>query len=194
MTQLSIPSTAPLAVPVHREADLSACGRYRWTLSRWWESPASKLSWVCWIMLNPSTADASVDDPTIRRCIHFSRSWGYPGLVVVNLYPFRSADPRECRKWVDWSASRSILAQNRLVVIDAALTSSLVVAAWGAAPGVRDWAQAVCRSIYAAHVGDEAFSTIHCLGTTAGGDPKHPLARGLHRVPDDQQPVVWRAP
>lgn len=76
---------------VKRAASISECGTYRWTLQRRWAAGER----VCWIMLNPSTADAERDDPTVLRCMAFSRSWGYGGLIVVNLYPFRSSKPAE---------------------------------------------------------------------------------------------------
>lgn len=177
----------------HRSAKVSACGRYRWTLSRWWGNGSR----VCWIMLNPSTADASVDDPTIRRCIQFSRSRGYSGLTVVNLYPFRSSSPDECRAWADyekngpdWYARDAILFTNLPLVVRTAKAAPLVIAAWGAAPWARDFGEYVREQI---QEGVAPYPAIHCLGVTALDDPKHPMARGKHRVPDDQRPVLWRS-
>jgi len=76
---------------VVRSAVLSDCGTYRYSLTRRW-SPGPLLGWV---MLNPSRADALVDDPTIRRCVGFARRWGFAGIVVRNLYALRATDPRE---------------------------------------------------------------------------------------------------
>src|SRR5439155_12676179 len=78
---------------IRRHASFSACRRYRWTLSRWWDNRHGG-PWIGWIMLNPSTADARQDDPTIRRCIGFSRAWGFSGCRVCNLYALRSKTPR----------------------------------------------------------------------------------------------------
>lgn len=179
------------APSIHKAAELSPCGTYRWTLSRWWGEGAR----VCWVMLNPSKADASIDDPTILRCIHFTKSWGFPGLTVVNLYPFRSSDPAECRRWAaQFEHSESVadtIIKNERLIIRTAEQAAVVVAAWGAAAWVRDVG-------FMAIVAMAEFSLpppeVYCLGTTASGAPKHPLARGRHRVSDDQRPVLWRTP
>jgi hypothetical protein len=74
-----------------KDAKLSDDKLYRYQLSRIWDETKPK---VLFIMLNPSTADADVDDPTIRRVINFAKSWNYGGVYVVNLYAFRSTDPK----------------------------------------------------------------------------------------------------
>jgi hypothetical protein len=76
-------------------AELSACRTYRYRLWRQWDAD---LAPVVWVMLNPSTADESADDPTIRKCIGFAQRWGYGGIEVVNLYAYRSPDPRQLKK------------------------------------------------------------------------------------------------
>lgn len=194
----SHPGGLPLAEPaaqsapaIQRAAELSPCGAYRWTLSRWWGEGAR----VCWVMLNPSRANAEIDDPTIRRCIHFSRLWGFPGLVVVNLYPFRSSNPAECRRWAaqleeDESVRQNTIKNERLVIATAG-ESALVMAAWGAAAWAQDAGITAVSDIIYRHF--ERLPSVYCLGTTADGAPKHPLARGRHRVPDDQRPVLWRS-
>src|SRR3954471_10304152 len=78
---------------LYRGAHLSSDGVYRYTLSRLWDTDPVSPEMV-WVMLNPSTADAAVDDPTIRRCIGFARLWGYAGIRVVNLFALRAADPK----------------------------------------------------------------------------------------------------
>ena len=70
-----------------RSAYISECGLYRYTLSRDWDQ---ELSCVYWIMLNPSTADATKDDPTIRRCINYSKAWGFGGAAILNLFAYRA--------------------------------------------------------------------------------------------------------
>lgn len=73
-------------------AIISGCGKYRYSLWRTWDK---KLPKVMFIMLNPSTADAYEDDPTIRRCINFAKSWGYGGIVVGNLFAYRATNPKK---------------------------------------------------------------------------------------------------
>ena len=76
------------------EAVISQDERHRYSLTRrWGYGPAV----CCWIMLNPSTADATTDDPTIRRCLRFTQGWGYDALTVVNLYAWRATDPADLR-------------------------------------------------------------------------------------------------
>ena len=77
-----------------KHAIISQDDKYRYQLSRIWEEEKPK---VLFIMLNPSTADADVDDPTIRRVVNFAKSWGYGGVFVGNLYAFRSTDPKGLR-------------------------------------------------------------------------------------------------
>lgn len=123
-------------------------------------------------MLNPSTADAMVDDPTIRRCIGFSRRWGYDEMVVVNLYALRATDPAELGRAVD------PFGPHNADTIDRHLRSSeAVIAAWGAHP----WVTRVAAPILGAQ------RTFHCLGRTKAGHPRHPLYVGREATLE-----VWR--
>ena len=150
-------------------AELSPCGTYRYQLWRkWGRGPIA-----VFIMLNPSTADAHEDDPTIRRCIGFARREGCGGLKVVNLYAYRATDPKELiygglhppahERTKNNSAISSALAM-------AKAHGSPVIAAWGA--GVRGFEEEpyVVRGL-----ADRAGVPLMCLGTTNAGHPKHPL-------------------
>lgn len=175
---------------VGRWASFDRDRRYRWTLGRRWQ-PGQRT--VLWIMLNPSTADGLTDDPTVRRVMQFSRRWCYDRLVVVNLYPIRTSDPREARRWADWPSrqdwyARDALMLNQEIIVKEACAASDIVAAWGASAWCWDWSEVVIEEIQYL----VPTPPIHCLGLTANGRPKHPLARGQHRVPDNQQPVLWR--
>jgi hypothetical protein len=137
---------------------------------------------VCFIMLNPSTADADVDDPTIRRCIGFTKSWGYGRLVVVNLFGYRSTDPKPIRKYGDAVTGDP---HNIGAIVEAATGSKLIVAAWGAnAFPNRERPAYVARRITEA--GGRA---LHCLRTTAAGHPNHPLY-----LPADLTPIPFTLP
>jgi hypothetical protein len=125
---------------------------------RWSDGPV-----MTWIMLNPSTADAFADDPTIRRCISFARREGCGGLRVVNLFALRATNPRELRKHPD------PVGPCADQMIDAQAGGAYTVAAWGAdATAIRRGRQ-VGRRLIAAGV------SLSCLGVTSAGHPRHPL-------------------
>lgn len=90
----------PIAPVRWREggATFSPCLTYRYTLDRIWDQALPQL---CWVMLNPSTADGREDDPTIRKCVGFAARWGYGSIVVVNLFAYRATKPRDL-----WKAQR----------------------------------------------------------------------------------------
>tara|TARA_R110002020_G_scaffold185004_1_gene382468 strand:+ start:3460 stop:4062 length:603 start_codon:yes stop_codon:yes gene_type:complete len=186
-----LPKRAVLA-PVEIWGDAQIDDQHRWWLRRWWSAGP----YVCWIMLNPSTADASRNDPTLHEVIRFTRLWGFGGLVVVNLYPFISSSPAACRRWAKWGAPgrgpdwyvRDRLWKNEDVIAREARAADLVVAAWGAGAWDGDWVNHVIETVQS----EAPFPALHCLGKTASGAPKHPLARGIHRVPRDQSPIIWR--
>ncbi len=139
------------------DAVISDDNLYRYTLERRWAP--SKL--LVWCMLNPSTADAGTDDPTIRRCMSFAVSWGYGGIHVVNLMAFRATDPKQCLAAID-----PIGPVNRLALQTAAQINHKVMCAWGtkAPPEI------VKHGIEAM-----AAAELFCLGTTKAGHPRHPL-------------------
>jgi hypothetical protein len=152
---------------------------YRYLLTRRWGDPAS---WMTWIMLNPSTADASADDPTIGRCTAFAKREGCGGLDVLNLFAWRAADPRALRECGD-----PVGPDNDLFITGHA-QGALVVAAWGAHAFAAGRAREVGQLVGALGV------SLLCLGITKDGHPKHPLARGRERVPDDAPLVPWQVP
>lgn len=150
---------------ITREASISECGRYRYTLTRIWDDQRSSLSVI---MLNPSTADADQDDPTIRRCIAFARREGFGGINVLNLFAFRATSPD------DMIAAEDPVGPECSDRIDAALRRSAafglpVLAAWGAHGAYQQRGEAVANR--AADFG----ARLVCLGTTADGHPRHPL-------------------
>lgn len=108
---------------MHKSAIFSKCGNYRKSLTRRWDT---LLPTVNFIMLNPSTADASKDDPTIRRCIGFAKSWGYGAIIVTNLFDYRATNSKELTV-VKEPCSKS----NVLTCMRWASNVDLVVCAWG---------------------------------------------------------------
>lgn len=147
---------------MYRDAVFSPDGEYRYALVRSWaDGPRDT-----WIMLNPSTADAEVDDPTIRRCIGFSRAWGAGGIRVVNLFALRATDPAELLR------HPSPIGRTNDKVISTTIASSKkgrVVAAWGAHRMAAERGRAVAALI------TPLRAPLFCLGVTKLGYPRHPL-------------------
>ena len=171
---------------MRRSAVISPCKLYRYTLSRVWDDGLPVLV-VC--MLNPSTADDQVEDPTLLALIHFAKLWGYGGLLIVNLYAYRSSSPAEMMK-----AGSAVGPDNGLHMTNALVTANMrgggrLLAAWGNGGNV-DFGYGDRAEWFRARARLNMLELI-CLGTTMGGSPKHPMARGKHRTPRDQQPIVW---
>lgn len=168
---------------MRRTADFGGEGDcYRWRLARWWDPDLPELVTV---MLNPSTADAEKDDPTIRTLVGIAHRWGYGGIRVINLYAYRTPSPA-----VLFAAPAEVrigyLTQRvwHDAIHYAERTRRPILAAWGN-HGQRRGA------LFAGHA--RLRTSLVCLGTTLSGAPKHPLARGRHRIRADQQPIDWRA-
>lgn len=174
-------------------AVISPCGAYRYALERIlvgpleWPARAPSdfryrgKTWLV-IMLNPSVADAERDDPTIRELMRRAKDDGASRLLVGNLYALRATDPSALALAAD-----PIGEKNDEWLAAMAASASRVIVAWGAHPlaKARDLAvMAILRHHYQGQ--------LLCLGTTADGSPKHPLARGRHRIPRDFAPVPWR--
>jgi len=137
-------------------------GVYRYQLTRIWDAEGDR---AVFVMLNPSTADAREDDPTIRRCVGFSRSWGLGGIVVVNLFGLRATDPTELLTAADPVGPENENWVRQTLRYEA----GQVVCAWGAHPAVGERGKAF--EVLAAQCERELW----CLGKTAAGAPEHPL-------------------
>ncbi len=144
-------------------------GPYRYTLTRDWSSEVSKRA--IWIMLNPSTADALVDDPTIRRCIAFAKREGCGALSVVNLYAFRAADPRALGEAATAGVD-PVGPEN-----DRVLELAVFVAAWHGWPIIAAWGAqgSPARKARVVEFATRHRASLLCLGTTKDGGPRHPL-------------------
>ena len=145
-----------------RTASISPCGRYRYGLTRQW----SHRHMMGFIMLNPSTADADIDDPTIRRCIGFARREDCGGIVVVNLFPLRATKPADL--WATRYPERFGPESDNELQRHIRMVNGPLVAAWGA-DGDRLGGDAV--KMVRHYLG----SRMVCLGQTASGAPRHPL-------------------
>ena len=117
-------------------------------------------------MLNPSTADGLNNDLTTIRCINFAKKWGYGGIMIGNIYPFRAKRPKDLRKWLRaYDGERPEACEHNISHIGGmASEADLIVCAWGCNhPGIPDWI-------------DELDSPVYCLELCKDGiTPKHPL-------------------
>lgn len=147
-------------------ASFSPCGRYRYTLFRRWRPGADRAATLVAIGLNPSTADAEKNDPTIRRIIGFAKRDGFGALVMLNLFAFRATDPYDL--WEHRRKGGDIVGPGSDEAIrEACVGVPRVLAAWGADPGVGTRAAELLRLLDPAR--------LVCLGTTKSGAPRHPL-------------------
>jgi hypothetical protein len=141
------------------EATFDAEGKYRYLLSRRWNSNLPRIGFI---MLNPSSADGERDDPTLRRCCGFARRWGYGAVDVTNLFALRSPHPPALRNQDD-----AVGPKNDDYLRKVAEEVDMLVVAWGNGGALRGRATQV-RTLIG---GRPAF----CLGVTAQGEPRHPL-------------------
>ncbi|MGH6627611.1 MAG: DUF1643 domain-containing protein [Burkholderiaceae bacterium] len=147
---------------MNKSAVISDCGTYRYSLSRGWDHSLPR---VAFVMLNPSVADADVDDPTIRKCIGFAQRLGFGGFDVVNLYAYRATDPRDLKR-AGYPVGEDNDDYIRISVFDG---SDAVICAWGS------HAKGLARPA-------EVLAMLRIWGRrpmalqiNAGGIPAHPL-------------------
>ena len=156
---------------------------YRYELRRVWNDGLPLLV-VC--MLNPSWADDEKEDMTLLALTHFATLWGYGGLLIVNLYAYRTASPKEMFKMGGAAVGAENEKHTGAAVAYAKANGGKMLVAWGNDGNER--ARWFARYIEAQGV------QMVCLGTTQSGAPKHPMARGQHRIPRNQMPIDWKEP
>lgn len=148
----------------------SPCQRYRYTLRRRWDWLSAD-DYALFICLNPSTADDTKDDPTIRRCIGFAKRWGMGGMAIANLFAYRSTNPNAL---YDLGSDESngtgpVGIDNNFHIQQLAINAKVVVAAWGRHGKLLRRGDAV-RAMLANH-----SIALVCLAVNKDGSPKHPL-------------------
>jgi hypothetical protein len=153
-----------------KSANFSECRQYRYALWRGWDDACS-VDYAMFIGLNPSTADETEDDPTIRRCIQFAKDWGYAGLCMTNLFAFRATDPKVMKQVVD-----PVGIDNDQWLSECGLRARVIVAAWGT-HGVHRSRDATVRRL---------IPNLSYLKLTKDGLPSHPLY-----LPKTLTPVAW---
>jgi len=156
---------------IKKKAMISSDGIYRYSLERIWGDPLIYGDFCQWIMLNPSIADDKIDDPTIRRCVSFAKSWGCDRIRVLNLFAFRSASPKEMK-----SSTDPIGPKNNYLLETFCQTnmSKMTVLAWG---NHGDW---MGRDKEVSRM----FPNAWCLGKTKQNQPRHPLYVKKSVVPE----------
>lgn len=160
-------------------AILSPCETYRYRLERdlGMFGPVG-----AFIMVNPSTANASVDDQTIRKVKGFAIRLGWSRVIVGNIFAYRATDINKLA-----TASDPIGPEN-MAHLEAIISEvETVICAWGTLdklpPALRQHWRTVQR------ISMKASMTLHCLGTVKDGHPKHPLTLGYSTAVED-----WSAP
>lgn len=147
---------------MNKDALLSPCGTYRYLLQRSWDASREA---VCFVMLNPSTADADIDDPTIRKCIGFAQRLGYGQLEVVNLFAYRSTDPDKLR-----TVSDPVGPENDDVIAGSIAVCHTIICGWGTKSPPR-----LTRAPYVLNLIHKMGKIPMALKLTKGGHPQHPL-------------------
>ncbi len=151
-------------------AVFSGCRHYRHLLWRSWKP---ELGCVTFIGLNPSTADAAHDDPTIRRCRQFAADWGYGAMIMVNLFDIRATQPRMMKR-----KARPLSRCNDDTLLHAAAAADLIVASWGGHGSHLNRSQAV-RDLL-----DHKSLQAYCFSLGKSGEPAHPLYQRRERRAD----------
>jgi hypothetical protein len=158
-------------------AIISNCGQYRYQLTRSADTETARFfatrGPALFIMLNPSTADASLDDPTIRRCRGFAKTWDCDGIVVANLYALRATNPTAL-----WTHADPVGPDNDTHLALLIRDHETIVCAWGANAKPERVAQ-VSKMFH-------RQSRPMCLGVTKHGTPRHPLY-----IRGDQPLIDW---
>jgi hypothetical protein len=190
----------------------SADGLHRLRLRRWWVEQPRR--WVAWLMLNPSNAgkkDAAgetISDPTVDCVVSFSRSWGYDGCVVVNLYSYQDGDTDKMKSWRKclkekhgryWYDKCEEMRNNLTQIEEAGRYSCLRVAAFGATKMDRHWVRKCIERF------EQPFDVRHhgwgfskdcvCLRVLEKSKnfPAHPRPQRVsERFPEDAKHVPWR--
>jgi hypothetical protein len=159
-------------------AIISACGQYRYHLWRQWNA---SLACMCWLMLNPSSADDKEDDPTIRKCIGFAKRHDCGGISVRNVFALRATDPTGLLRHPD-----PFGPENEDYLMSARNVSllTILVLGWGTKKGGKRLAHHYKRAENAC-----VIQKPYCFGVTKDGDPGHPLY-----LPYDSPKMEWSLP
>lgn len=146
-------------------AEFSPCRTWRYSLTRCWDETLPTIAFIC---LNPSTADETVNDPTVRRCIDYAQRWGFGRFVMLNLFAFRATDPGDMMAAVD-----PVGPENDWHIRMNFERVSAVVLAWGNDGAFRGRSRHVMKLLAGART--RHTPRLECLTITGLGEPGHPL-------------------
>jgi len=152
---------------------------YRYRLSRVWDDTLPRIAWC---MLNPSTASAFRLDPTVRRIIGFSRSWGYGAAEVVNLFAWRTTHPKELRT----ETTDPVGPLNDVAIVEAGKAVDVIVAAWGNHGVMQNPLTGVSRDEEVKALFAKKNPSLDYLRLTKKSQPGHPLY-----IPSTTSPIPW---
>lgn len=180
--------TTPLRMleGVQGKACFSECEQYRFWLSRVWDTRFPEPRMVAFIGLNPSCADADVDDRTVRKCQTLARSWGYDGMYMLNLFPYRATNPADMREHylpdVQTVADAIVISvsvdTNYQHILDVAGKIDKLVCAWGTNGSFLKADRCLLKRLNG--------HALYHLGLTKHGHPRHPLY-----LKNSVQPILW---
>lgn len=142
-------------------AEISGCKTYRYHLWRKWGSNSDVMTFI---MLNPSTADAMKDDPTIRKCVNYAKREGCDAISVVNLFALRTPNPDDL-----YTHPAPVGPENDEWIVKICKNTSLVVAAWGNCGDYLNRAGIVSNQLNSMDI------KVSCLIRNKSGSPRHPL-------------------
>lgn len=146
-------------------AQFSECRTWRYALRRTWDAEKSH---VMFVGLNPSTADETKNDPTVRRCMGYAKRWGYGGIYMLNIFAFRATNPRALKKCPD-----PVGPENYRFLQMYHDVAGMTVACWGAHGAFKRQGEFVATML----------DDLYCLDVTLEGHPKHPLYLRADLVP-----------
>lgn len=148
------------------KARFSPCRNWRYSLHRYWGDGEA----VGFLMFNPSTADETKDDPTIRKCIGFAKRWGYGRLVIVNLFSIRGTDPKIVSR-----VSDPVGPMNNYHIAKATDNCRELICAWGCGSHMKGDLSRRPGAVMNLLEQERFSMPIRCLGYSKDGSPRHPL-------------------
>jgi len=161
---------------VKKDAYISDCEDYRYYLTRVWDEDLPR---VMYVLLNPSTADHTVDDQTVRKCMGFAKGWEHGSIEIVNLFAYRTKNPKVLKSVIDKKGEAfAIGPKNDEYIKAAAERADLIVLGWG--NNAKDFEQ---RRAEVLEILKE--KEVKCLDITIQEQPKHPLYIKFLDIPDE---------